>query len=86
MILGWGTMKTLLLIKIIPVEIVDFLNTCSLEFEIISSFYLDDYSTNIRVLNHTDKILFRNIDSETETFLKLKYGDLIMDCPVYSYK
>lgn len=76
--------KTFLLSRIDPFGIVDFLNTTDLEFEVISKSdgYFNDMFTGARILNSTDKILFRNVDEENESFLKLKFGESIGCCDI----
>jgi hypothetical protein len=77
-------MKNFLLTRIDPFGIVDFLNTTDIDFEVISKSgaYFRDMFTGGRILNSTDRILFRNVDSDTEAFLRLKFGEDIGCCDI----
>lgn len=80
-------MKNLLLSRIDTFAIAPFLNECDVEFEVISKndVYLNDMFTGARILNSYDKILFRNIDRENESFLRLKFGNLIEACEIVQF-
>lgn len=80
-------MKNLLLTRLDPFGIVDFLNSTDLEFEVISKSdgHFNDMFTGARILNGTDKVLFRNIDEENENFLRLKFGELIATCDIVQF-
>lgn len=74
----------LLLYKIDPGTVCDFLNETTIEFEVISvnDFYLNDSATHTRVMHMSDKILFKSVSSEEENFLRLKFGNSIETCVV----
>ena len=77
-------MKNLLLTRIDSFGIVDFLNSTDIEFEVISKSdgYFNDMFTGARILNSTDRVLFRNVDEENESFLRLKFGELLQVCDI----
>ncbi len=80
-------MKNLLLTRIDKFGIVDFLNETEIEFEVLSKDdgYFNDMFTGARILNSTDKILFKNVNEENESFLRLKFGVLISSCDIIQF-
>jgi len=80
-------MKNLLLTRIDSFGIVDFLNSTDIEFEVISKSdgYFNDMFTGARILNSTDRVLFRNVDEENESFLRLKFGELLQVCDIVQF-
>jgi len=77
-------MKNLLLTRIKPDNIKDFLNSTDINFEVISKsdHYFNDMFTGARILNSTDKIIFKNVTPENESFLRLKFGEDIGSCDI----
>ena len=80
-------MKNLILTKIDPIGIVDFLNKSDLDIEVMSkgNDYWVDVFTDARILNSKDKILFRNVNEEDEIFLRIKFGEDIQVCDIVQF-
>lgn len=82
-------MDYILRFGITPTDI-DFLNETTIEFEIIDTHGLKpttnvfdsgwcDMSTNARIIGINDRVVFRNVSEEEQTYLTLRYDTRIKE-------